>query len=559
MKKLLLVFAILASFAACGKKEEAAKENNGATVKDVITVETTGLKKVEDSAKAEAEAVNSEVKKINEENSKVDESAGGDSQEKPAEKTETVGGGETSTLIAPTTEKKAEEKTERKPEHALNRDKFYFVDTTNPVAVFDAASGGKRTDYLRRGSRVSILEEKVVGTEKPVTYTKVKYEKDRKTWTGWIPQKSLTTSLDKIIPEKWGKLNFEPFPKQEYPDNPKKTIKGIYVSTSTVSTPKALDRLLNFADTSEINAFVIDVKNDDGHLTWSMPEVVSKYGLDSDKRRPIKDIDALMKKLKEHNIYTIARIVSFKDPTYAKAKPERTILDKRSGKPFTNADGLIWVSAHDRELWQYNIDVAKAAAKAGFNEVQFDYVRFPASNGGKLDPSLNYRNTTGESKPAAIQKFLIEAHKQLSPLHVYTSADVYGQVGSSPDDMALGQHWEAVSNVVDFISPMVYPSHYANGMYGTNVPDAEPYKTVWGSTRDSLNRNNNIDTPAHIRTWIQDFTAPWVKGHIKYGEKEVREQIKALNDLGLKDYILWNAANRYSFEKKEAAPAPKAQ
>lgn len=426
---------------------------------------------------------------------------------------------------------------------------YFYTDATN-LPVFNAATGGQRTDYLRKGTRVTILEEVTVGDQKPVTYVKVKYQKDRKTSEGWITKRVLVASINDLLPQQWGKMNFEAFPKKEYPNNPKVKVKGIYVSASTVSTPKALDRLLELAKTSEINAFVIDVKNDDGHLLWSMPDVVSKYGLDSDRRRPIKDIEALMAKLKEHNIYTIARIVSFKDPTYAKAKPERTIMDKRSGKPFTNADGLIWVSSHDRELWQYNIDVSKEAARVGFNEIQFDYVRFPASNGGKLDPHLNYRNPKNESKPAAIQGFLTEAYKQLSPLEVYTAADVYGQVGSSPDDMALGQHWETVSNVVDYICPMVYPSHYANGLYGTTIPDAEPYKTVYGSTRDSMNRNLNIDTPATIRTWIQDFTAPWVKGHIKYGKKEVQEQIKALNALGLEEYILWNAANRYSFEKK---------
>ncbi|MGL4980810.1 MAG: putative glycoside hydrolase [Fusobacteriaceae bacterium] len=431
-------------------------------------------------------------------------------------------------------------------EVATNSD-YLYTNVPN-IKVLSSTLNGSKVDYLRKGTRVTVLEE--VQNEKAETYAKVRYEKDRKIKEGWITKKVLVGSINDFLPEKWGKLNFDAFSKKEYPNNPKVKVKGIYVSATTVSTPKALDRLIELANTSEINAFVIDVKNDDGHLLWSMPEVVSKYNLDSDKRRTIRDIDALMAKLKKNNIYAIARIVSFKDPTYAKAKPERTILDRRTGKPFSNADGLIWVSAHDRELWKYNIDVSKEAARVGFNEIQFDYVRFPASNGGKLDPHLNYRNPKNESKPAAIQNFLTEAHKELSPLGVYTAADVYGQVGSSPDDMALGQHWEAVSNVVDYICPMVYPSHYGPGVYGAAIPDAEPYKTVYGSSRDSLNRSFNIDTPATIRTWIQDFSAPWVKGHIKYGKKEVKEQIKALNALGLEEYILWNAANRYSFEKK---------
>jgi hypothetical protein len=112
--------------------------------------------------------------------------------------------------------------------------------------------------------------------------------------------------------------------------------------------------------------------------------------------------------------------------------------------------------------------------------------------------------------------------------------------------MALGQYWEAVSNVVDFVSPMMYPSHYANGTYGLSVPDAFPYETILQSTRDSVNRNKNIETPATIRPWIQDFTAGWVKGHIKYGDKQLELQIKGLEENGVKEYLLWNAGNTYS-------------
>ena len=128
---------------------------------------------------------------------------------------------------------------------------------------------------------------------------------------------------------------------------------------------------------------------------------------------------------------------------------------------------------------------------------------------------------------------------------VYISADIYGQVGSSSDDMALGQFWEAVSSEVDYVSPMMYPSHYGKGVYGLAVPDANPYKTIYASTKDSINRNNNIDSPAIIRPWIQAFTATWVKGHISYGPNEIKDQVKAMKDLGVDEYILWSPTNRY--------------
>ena len=260
----------------------------------------------------------------------------------------------------------------------------------------------------------------------------------------------------------------------------------------------------------------------------------------------IKDINVLMKKLKDNNIYTIARIVSFKDPIYTETYPERAIVYKDTKKPFTNSDNLTWATAYDRQLWEYNISVAKEAIAAGFNEVQFDYVRFPASNGGKLDKILDYRNLKNESKAQVLQEYLKYARKELSPLQAYISADVYGLVSSVEDDMALGQYWEGISSVVDYISPMVYPSHYGNGTYGLSIPDAFPYETVFNSGRDAIRRNNIISTPATIRPWIQDFTASWVKGHIKYGDTQVAEQIRALKENGIDEYLLWNASNRYS-------------
>lgn len=132
----------------------------------------------------------------------------------------------------------------------------------------------------------------------------------------------------------------------------------------------------------------------------------------------------------DNNIYTIARIFSFKDPKYAARYPEKAITYKSNGQPFTNSDGIIWLSAHDRQLWEYNIEVAKEAAKVGFDEIQFDYVRFPASNGGKLDMYLDYKNELNESKPVTIQNYLKYAREELSSFNVYISADIYGQGNS---------------------------------------------------------------------------------------------------------------------------------
>ena len=409
----------------------------------------------------------------------------------------------------------------------------------------------EKTDTLRKGTRVDIIDEKeITVNDKKKSLLKIQYKKDLKNKSGWISKVDLANSLNEVLPKEWKNLDFTSnYPTNNFSNNPRVDVKGVYLNIYTIGSSKKMERLINLANTTEINAFVIDVKDDNGVLSFEM-EAPKKFGIPVSKNYPIKNIEEFMKKMKENNIYTIARIVSFKDPTYAKANPDKVIISRDTGKPYTNSDGIIWVSAHDRNLWDYNLSVAEEAAKAGFNEIQFDYVRFPASNGGKLDAKLNYRNTKNESKPETIQKYLKYAKERLNPLGVYTSADVYGQVGTFSDDMGLGQHWEAVTQVVDYISPMMYPSHYGNGAYGIAVPDAQPYKTIYYSLKDSINRNENVNSPAVIRPWIQAFTAKWVKGYIPYNEKEIREQIKAMNDLGVTEYLLWSPSNNYKITGK---------
>jgi len=400
-----------------------------------------------------------------------------------------------------------------------------------------AGTDAKALDNLIKGTAAEIVEEKKDDSGK--TWYRISYNGIAGSNEGWIAAEYTVRDRTELLDENLKKLDFSPQNKTyEYPGNPRVQARGIYLTKYSASNDR-LDKLIEMTKRTKINTFVIDVKDDKGHMLFPT-KAAEKYSPEANKHATVKDIEALMKKLKENNIYTVARIVSFKDPTYTRHHPDRAIIYKDSGKPFTNSDGLIWASAYDKVLWEYNLEVSKEAAEAGFNEIQFDYVRFPASDGGKLDKSLDYRNTEGESKPQAIQEYLKYAREQLAP------ADVYGLVGSVADDMSLGQYWEAVSNVVDYICPMMYPSHYANRTYGLPVPDAYPYETVFNSAKDSAARNKNIETPGTIRPWIQDFTAPWVPGHIKYSDKQVKEQIKALEENGIQEYLLWNAGNRYS-------------
>lgn len=397
-------------------------------------------------------------------------------------------------------------------------------------------------DSLIRGARVKILEE--IKDESGMLWYHISYSKleEKK---GYIAAEYTVSTREELLGEDLRNLDFSPVKKVEYENNKKVKVRGVYLTIHAAAGAK-LDKLIELSEQTDINAFVIDVKDDYGNMLFQT-KAAERYAPSANAKAPIKDIEAFVKKLKEKNIYLIARVVSFKDPTYAEYNSDKVIINKETGQPFVNKDGIIWVSPHDRNLWNYNIEVAKEAAAAGFQEIQFDYVRFPASNGGKIDSMLDYRNEKNEGKPETIQQYLKTAYEILSKEQVYVAADVYGLVGSVPDDMQLGQYWEAVSNYTDYICPMMYPSHYGNGVYGIKIPDAAPYETVYKSALDSVMRNQNLKTPATIRPWIQSFTAPWVKGsNTKYGPEQIQAQIKGLSDAGVDEYLLWNASNNYN-------------
>lgn len=361
----------------------------------------------------------------------------------------------------------------------------------------------------------------------------------------YIESSEYLSDVTELIKRRIDGVDYSPYDKiYEYESNPRVEVKGVYLTETSAGNQK-FDNLIELANTSDINAFVIDVKDDNGNLLF-YSEAAAEHNPSGNKRTIIKDMPALMKKLKDNNIYAIARIVTFKSPRYAIAHPAKAITYSSTHEVYVGR-GMKWASPYDRNLWEYNVDVAKEAAEFGFNEIQFDYVRFPAT-GSKLDKRLDFKNELDESKTEAIQKFLKYANDELRPYEVYISADVFGWATTSIDDVGIGQHWEGISNVVDYISPMIYPSHYGPGNYGFKVPDAHPYGVMFKATEDAIERNENIMTPATIRPWIQDFTASYLGAgkYIKYGDAEVRLQIKALNELDVNEYILWNAGNRYS-------------
>ena len=411
-------------------------------------------------------------------------------------------------------------------------------------------------------------------------------------------------------------------------------VKGIYVSGPMAGTA-GMDNLIALVDRTELNALVIDVKNDDGYLTCELDVPLAEQ-IGSEKHY-IKDLPALVQTCKEKNIYLIARVVAFKDPILAEKMPEWS-LHNSDGSIFRDKSGLAWVNPYRKEVWEYLASVGEAAIKAGFDEVQYDYVRFSTDSRMK---QVDFGDSTkGRTKTEAISGFTLYASERIHAAGGRISADVYGVVIDSEEDQQIvGQNYAEMSRTLDAISPMIYPSHYGPYNYQIPVPDAQPYDTVLAAMQaskmvlagldpktgkkpvsadvsgndavdaaivggEAVSGNNAADTAADsqstsgttavsgndaaqdaedaqaadgaqaaedaaaktpalskeeiaqldpttgvqatVRPWLQDFTATWVKGHISYGPEEIRAQIQAVYDAGYEEWILWNAANRYT-------------
>lgn len=341
-------------------------------------------------------------------------------------------------------------------------------------------------------------------------------------------------------------VSFQAMPavaKSNYPRNPRRQVKGLYISIYTAASPR-LEELLDLAAQSEINAFVIDVKDDRGQMLYHSA-IAERLNPSANAAATIHDLPGLLNRLRDAEIYRIARIVVFKDPLYARAHPDHAITYARNGRLFEGRDQMHWTSPYNPAFRNYILDLAEEAAVAGFNEIQFDYIRFPVE---PAKEPLNYPDKDSFTKAESIHRFLLAARERLSPRQVYLSADVFGLVSSSRDDMNIGQYWEAISHAVDFISPMMYPSHYANYSFGLRIPDKHPYELLYAAVKNAAHRNQALPHPAEIRPWIQGFSASWLPEFRHYGPPEIREQIRALRENKIESYLVWSPANHYPFQ-----------
>lgn len=315
---------------------------------------------------------------------------------------------------------------------------------------------------------------------------------------------------------------------------PQQVVKGLYLTAYSAGNPKKVDEIINLIDRTELNAVVIDIKDYTGYVLYdSQVPLVKELRT---KNVLIHDLPALIQKLHEHNIYVIARQTVFQDPVLAEKKPEWAIKNKQGGI-WRDRKGLSWVDPTHEEVWAYNVAIAKEAISLGFDEINFDYVRFPSD--GDLS-QVAYSN--GTSKRYEIMgNFYSYLSDKLANEPAWISLDMFGFVmeRTGEDDMGIGQRLADAVNEVDYVSPMMYPSHYPSGHLGLQNPAAEPGVVIAYGLQKGMPRF--AGARAGLRPWIQAFNL----GAIYDGAK-IREEINTVEKYTSAGWLLWNASNRYS-------------
>jgi len=312
--------------------------------------------------------------------------------------------------------------------------------------------------------------------------------------------------------------------------------KGIYLTAYTAGAKARRQDLVDLIEKTELNSIVIDLKDYSGKVFFNTHTPLAKE-ISSEEIR-IPDLALWLKHLKRRGIYTIARIVVFQDPYLAFKKPE-IALKAQGGGLWRDWKGLSWVDPTQKLVWDYNLDLAKEAAKLGFDEVNFDYIRFPSDGNIKQIVYANLNNTSYEGKAKVMAEFYKYVKETLAFYPVLTSADLFGMVLWRSDGLNIGQRFEDAVDNFDYICPMVYPSHYPSGFEGFSNPAEHPYEVIYRSlvrAKDALS-----DSPTKLRPWLQAFDLGAV-----YTPEMIKSQIQATDDANGFGWLLWNASNRYT-------------
>ncbi|HET6387705.1 MAG TPA: putative glycoside hydrolase [Armatimonadota bacterium] len=319
---------------------------------------------------------------------------------------------------------------------------------------------------------------------------------------------------------------------------------GLYATGWSAGSARKMDSLIKIIHETGLNSIVIDIKDSDGCVTYYTPDVPLAVSIGACFKKPdenrASNIDATLKKLKAAHIHVIGRVACFNDPILAKKRPDWAIRSKNGGV-WHGRSGHAWVDPTVKALWKYDVDLAEDAIKRGFDEIQWDYVRFPSDGNTRL--CVYHQNISHDRAWSVIAAYLNYAYKRLAKYNVPISADIFGLTGTAKSDMGIGQKINPIADNVDLISPMVYPSHFAHGEYHMPNPNTQPYKTVLLSLRDAKKRI--ADTHCTIRPWLQAFSLFGVH----YGPEQVLAELKAVRDNHLGQFLCWNAGNKYDILK----------
>ncbi len=444
-----------------------------------------------------------------------------------------------------------------KEEKDIVKEKEMYVRSS--LTLYEDINSIKIKGLVEKGEKVEVLGYDELNSDGSVDVYKVKYNDQE----GYVYGKYLVNNHEDSIKnydeedsyqihkkrgDSWGggdagSLDYYPYEKPKFEDNVMPSeVRSLYMNAGVVSN---VDEYIKLAKESGINAIVVDIKDNTspGYPANAMKE----YSITNYEKaiNSYEDYKNAIKKIKDAGLYVIGRITVFKDSYYSKDHPEDTILDTATGKSY-NHDGSYWPSAFNRDVWEFNVSLAIESVKEmGFNEIQFDYVRFPdrvqsLEEAGKID----YNNVYDETKAQAIQRFVMYACDEIHKYGAYVSIDVFGE-SAHTYVTPYGQYWPAISNVADVISGMPYPDHFGKYEYGFKEPVwTIPYDLLYlWSNEFVMNRQSEIPTPAIVRTWIQAYDA--IKSpYVTYDADMVSKEIQGLYDAGLTGgFITWNGSS----------------
>lgn len=325
-------------------------------------------------------------------------------------------------------------------------------------------------------------------------------------------------------------------------------VRGIYLTGHSAGGER-FDKLVDLINNTDLNSMVIDIKDDYGNLTY---EPDKNSDLADFGQAYINEPKKVLKELEKEEIYPIARVVVFKDSVLAEDDPDLSF--KSGDEVWENGKDEAFVSPFKKEVWKHNVEVAKEAAEMGFQEIQFDYVRFPEGFENLAD-ELSYDkgdyediDDSVEARVKAVTDFVAYAEKELKEYDIDVSVDIFGYTAAVDNAPGIGQDLVQIGEHIDVLSSMIYPSHWGEGSLDISKPDLEPYKTIQHYTVKEKEKLFRMDDPPVSRPWIQDFTASWLgDGNYKaYGKEDVEAQIRALNEAGIDEFLLWNASNNYT-------------